>query len=650
MPSPPRLCDFEALEDRSLPSTFHIPWADPNHLTLSFAADGTGTPLGANSLSATLAQTGGTTAEWQRVILRAFQTWAANANIDIGLVADGGQAFGALGAVQGDRRFGDIRVGAAPLSPKVVSNTSPFSWTGTTFSGDMILNSRHSYSLAGQPGAFDLFTVALHEAGHSFGLPDQSTDPTSVMWAWYEGLVNQLAPADLQALQALYGVRAPDAFDASGSNGTRATADTIPQVPGSGQRLATGDLTTQSDVDYYKFNVPALLPMLSSVVVRLKASGISLLTAKVTVYDCFGRVVTSAVTTDPLNNDLMLNFRPGLFGGTYYVKVAGAGNGVFDVGGYKLAVDYLSLGGVLAPLTSTVGAILDGGTNDVLGSALGIAPPPASDSRFDAIYRGVIEDRQDVDYYKIGTNQFAPGTPVTLDVMVWALDANALDPRIRMFDSAGNPVAFQVLANDGGLFSLQIPNAAAGEYYVQVAARDPGGANDTGSYFLAADFNRSAPIVYDGVASGAVQQGVTETDALTIPDAGLFQFALAANSAVPGSSVTMTVFDASGAVVFSLTAFAGKPTVTAVHYLWAGTYTVQYSTSSGTPVNFGMFILILSDEVGTYSTTTASPPPEGGSGENLDPNDPNGTTMQGGSSYEYCESSSECPPEYGYTF
>jgi hypothetical protein len=650
--SPARLRDFERLEDRALPSTFNIPWADPNHLTLSFAADGATTPLGANSLNQALGQTG-TTAAWKREILRAFQTWAVHANIDIGLVSDGGQALGALGAVQGDSRFGDIRVAAAALNPELVANTSPFSWTGTTYSGDMILNALQPYSLGGRAGTFDLFTVALHEAGHSFGLADQSTDPTSVMWAWYEGLANSLSTADVAALQALYGVRGPDAYDAAGANNTRATADRLTRGPAGGSAyLATADLTTQADVDFYKFNVPILTPFLSTVAVRLKASGISLLTPSLTVYDSKGRVVGSAATTDPLTNDLIVRCRPGLLGGTYTVKVDGSGNGVFDVGGYKLAVDCLTLGGVLAPITNTLGAVLDGHTNDGLLTALNLAPPKSADARFDAIYRGVIEDRWDTDTYKISTNKFAAGTPVTLNVMVWGLDANRLDPRVRVYDAVGNPVAFQVLANDNGLFSLQVPNAVAGQYYAQVAARAPGGSNDTGTYFLAADYNRSSPIVYDGVASGTVGAGITQSGTLTLEDAGLFQFALAPVSAAPGGVVTMTVYDENGKVVFTLSAVAGQPPVTTVRYLKAGTYTVRYSSplTSATPTEYNLFMLILSDEVGTYATTTASPPPQGGSSPRPTPGQSSTNTPSGGATYTYNGSSPARPTGYGYSY
>jgi len=642
MTRPRHLRDIEALEDRSLPSTFGVPWADANHLTLSFAADGTSTPLGASSLYQTLANTG-TTAQWQREILRAFQTWASQANINLAVAADGGQALGSLGAVQGDSRFGDIRIASAPLSPGVVASTSPFSWTGTTLSGDMVLSALQAYSRGDTAGAYDLFSVALHEAGHAFGL-DHSDTAGSAMNKSYRYLTT-LSSGDIAALRALYGTRTQDAFDLATNNNTMSRADAIPCVSGSSQLLASADLTTQSDVDYYKFTAPALTSFLSSVVVRLKASGISLLTSSITVYDSAGRVVGSSVSNDPLNNDLMVKFRPGLLGGTYYVKVDGAGNGAFDVGGYKLSVDFLSVGGLLAPITDTLGAVLDGHTDDVLASALGLQPQTTSDSRFDAIYRGVIEDATDVDNYRIKTGKFAAGTLVTLNAMVWGLDANPVDPRIRVYDAAGHPVAFQVLANDRGLFSLQVPNAIAGQdYYIQVAARSPGGANDTGSYFMAADFNQIAPLVFDGVASGSVSSGITRTDTLTLTDAGVFHFALAADAAGVSGTVTMTVIDASGNVVFALSATAGQPASTTTRYLKAGSYTVRYSTTSASTLQYNLFMLQLSEGVGPYATSTSSPP----STQSGDPSGPPPSSSS--STYTYSGSSDYQWYSYGYTF
>src|SRR5947199_10265732 len=99
---------LEQLEDRTAPAAFNVPWPEPDELTLSFAPDGT--PAG-NQPSALFRALNARmpTRAWQQEVLRAFQTWAAEADINVGLVADGGQAFGTLGLKQGDPRFGDIR-------------------------------------------------------------------------------------------------------------------------------------------------------------------------------------------------------------------------------------------------------------------------------------------------------------------------------------------------------------------------------------------------------------------------------------------------------------------------------------------------------------------------------------------------------------
>src|SRR5262249_50069393 len=131
---------IEELEDRTAPAVFGVPWPDPGHLTLSLVPDGTGGGLGASELFRVLDARFPRDA-WQRELLRAFQPGAQDGTLDIGLVADGGQALGAPGAPQGAPRFGDIRVAAYPMSPAALALASPFGMTAGTWSGDVKLSS-----------------------------------------------------------------------------------------------------------------------------------------------------------------------------------------------------------------------------------------------------------------------------------------------------------------------------------------------------------------------------------------------------------------------------------------------------------------------------------------------------------------------------
>src|SRR5439155_7695371 len=94
---------LERLEDRCTPATWGNPWPDAAHLSLSFAPDGTAVADHASELFRALNAVAPTKA-WQLEILRAFQTWAVNANINLNVQSDGGQPFGTSGPLQGDAR------------------------------------------------------------------------------------------------------------------------------------------------------------------------------------------------------------------------------------------------------------------------------------------------------------------------------------------------------------------------------------------------------------------------------------------------------------------------------------------------------------------------------------------------------------------
>jgi hypothetical protein len=112
----------EPLEGRVPLDSAGIVWENASNLTLSFAPDGTPLDQDASRLSATFDSIA-ESAVWNRAILQAFETWAVYANINIGLVPDSGLAFGTPGPTQRDPRFGDIRIGAVPLSPDVLAFT-----------------------------------------------------------------------------------------------------------------------------------------------------------------------------------------------------------------------------------------------------------------------------------------------------------------------------------------------------------------------------------------------------------------------------------------------------------------------------------------------------------------------------------------------
>ena len=568
----------DRLEDRTTPAVWGNPWPDPGHMTLSFAPDGTAIGGSPSSLFSLLGP-GAAAADWQLEVLRAFQTWAAAGNINLSLTADSGTPFGAPGPAQGSPFHGDIRIGAEPLASSELAVGTPFDQFGS-WSGAVMFNTGYAFTQNGQTGAYDLYTIALHEAGHVFGLPD-SSNPASVMYSTYLGPVAGLSAGDVTALQQLYGVRTPDQFDQFKPNDSLQTATPIrfvadatalqginPTATGN-TYVAAGDVTTTADQDNYRFTVPAGV---SDFFVQLRTSGISLFQARVNVFDASGRLLQSVAATDPRSGDLTLHISGVHAGSTYFVRVESATTSPFGIGSYRLAVGTDAYAAVFPPSPSYVNP--DGNGNDSFGTATNMGVTRADGSpAWDLTVRASIEDVQDQDVYKFKTSTLTGGALV---LSVWATEAGRLSPAVRVYDGDGNLLPADVLANDGAYYSIQIrnvpPNAVL---FIEVAAADPSGPQNMGDYFLAVD-ERAQPIEIGHLASGTLTASAQQQAfQLTAAQDHLFHFTLSTSPAGTGtdSAVRLTILDDQNRLVATAVADAVSSASLDV-LLTAGTYRV----------------------------------------------------------------------------
>jgi hypothetical protein len=465
-------------------------WPDPGHMTLSFVPDGTPTATGTSNFFSRLAS-GSSPAAVEQTILRAFQTWAQYTNVNISITGDDGEAFGAPGLVQGDPRFGDIRIGADALAQSTVATATGYQPSGTTWSGDVLFNS--NYSFGNGPGQYDLFTVAMHEAGHVFGLADQTTDPNSVEYKYYTGPRTGLAPSDIQGLQAQYGVRNPDAFQANGGNHTFATATNLNSVGGtpvSTILMAQGDVTTRQDVEYYRFTTD-LASHPNGILVQLRASRLSLLTGQVTVYDQTGKPIASSVTTDPLNNDLTIHLSQVTPGATYYVAVQGSQAGALGIGAYQIGVN-------LQPSAATVGAPSQFSNAQPLVQVNPLDPNELGTA-------GLISVGNDVNVFSFKTKAGPYPYGLTVTLQTWGSGLGA--PTLAVFNAAGQQLgaAYSVLPD--GTFNLHVDGITANSTYYVRAVTPALNAATHGSYAVQVDLN--APAGTKPTVSSFLQNVVT---------------------------------------------------------------------------------------------------------------------------------------------
>jgi hypothetical protein len=320
-------------------------WPNPQLITISFEPDGT--VLGTNAkgpivsnLFATMDARFGSPSVWENQILKAAQTWAQQTNINFAVVPDSGAPAGSGNDEQGDPTMGDIRIGGYNFgvgNDTLAQTYMPPPIDNFSVAGDVQFNTGQTWNVGAQ---FDLYTVALHELGHSLGMY-HSAVLGAVMYPSYTGAVKGLSADDVAGIRSIYsagGARSPDAY--GGANNSFAdAADLSSQVdPTSNTALVTGlNIATAGQSEYFKVTLPQNAP--AGLTVEMQSSGLSLLEPKLTVYAANQTTVLGAASASGYTGGTAtVTLSAALAGQTVYIKAQGYDTTAFGTGAYALVL------------------------------------------------------------------------------------------------------------------------------------------------------------------------------------------------------------------------------------------------------------------------------------------------------------------------
>jgi hypothetical protein len=639
-----RLPSPEILEDRTAPAIYGQPWPMPTHLTVSFAPDGTAIGAQVSDLFKTLNATQ-PTASWQQTILEAVQAWASEANLNVGLVSDGGQPFGTPALSQGDTRFGDIRIGGDAMGQDSAAiSFPPDPYFAGFWSGDIILND----SVMANASPSDLYAIMLHEFGHSFALPD-SADLTSVMYEQPAAPVSQLGRSDVSAIQALYG--SPDS-SLKGHNSV-ATALPIPtpqSFDGSTPIVAYGEIDSTQTLVVYSFTPPSKV---RGVTVQLVTGGLSLLDPLVSVVDASGKLLGSASSTGVGGGAVTIPLAAASPSSTYYVEVQAATPGPFDSGRFGLGVSFHNgeqdedevsasqldsvLRGPYETLTADQIAQLFGesegnsaggqvpGNSLATAVALTTTPGFAPNTRFEALTD--MSQLPTQGYYSFQAPVATGNEPLVCTAGLDMSSTQRNRGQIDLLDASGNVVPSVVLMQAGGVETIQAPGLSPGAtYFLRITTSrgdDSAGGGDSqggGQAVLVADFLQGPNIASTLESNTLTATSPQSASTLFIARSQYFQAQLTASATTPaeGDAVQLTILDQNGNVVLDITARAGKTAVVGEVMLTPGPYTIRFSAQWGEDDSSPAMTYVvqgrpLSDPIGvivhnpTYNPIYASP-------------------------------------------